>query len=496
MPNTITFNVGEGGLGRPLTGEDFISGYIHYTTALPSGFGTASRIKEVFSVADAEALGITDTHLGEIRATASVTVTATGSTSDTLLISVNGTTLGTYTKPVTDTTVGLVSVGIATIVNAASASTGYYVTGATTANGVSTYVAPAGSGVGANGYTFSNVSTGTIASTNGTFSGGVASEIDNIHYHISEYFRAQPKGDLFVDIETQSADFAEITNLQNFATGKIRQVGVFSNNAFSTGDLTLLQTQATALFNNYKPLEVIYQPNFAAVSDLTTLTDLHTLSDKNVSVALGQDGGARGLALYKATGKSIGTVGILLGAVAFAAVNESIAWVGKFNMASTELDKLAFANGTLYTALSDGTINNIDGKGYIFLKKQIGINGSYFDNPYTAITVTSDYSRINNNRTMNKAIRNLRAFLLPELAGPINFNADGTLTDGIIGHFEQLGAQALDVMVQAFEVSAYSVIVNPVQNVLATGKLILTVAIIPVGTADIITVNIGFTRAL
>ena len=59
--NDITFIRGAGGLGRPLAGEDYISGLVFYLTNanLPSGFTTTDRIKQVFSIAEAEALGIT-----------------------------------------------------------------------------------------------------------------------------------------------------------------------------------------------------------------------------------------------------------------------------------------------------------------------------------------------------------------------------------------------------------------------------------------------------
>ena len=58
----ITFNRGQGGLGRPLAGEDHISGLVAWLTDanLPSGFGASDRIKEVFSTEEAEALGIVE----------------------------------------------------------------------------------------------------------------------------------------------------------------------------------------------------------------------------------------------------------------------------------------------------------------------------------------------------------------------------------------------------------------------------------------------------
>ncbi|MCD6017279.1 MAG: hypothetical protein K0S53_400 [Bacteroidetes bacterium] len=497
MPNNVTINLGAGGLGRPLAGEDFISGYIHYTTSLPSGFSTSDRIKQVFSVADAEDLGITDTSIGETKAVGTFTITNIGSNADTLDINVTtqvGTVnLGTYTKASTETGTTAVATAVAVIINAGTSTHGY---SASTSTANVSVAAPIGSGVGGNSFLFSNITTGTIATTGTTFAGGVASQIDVMHYHIAEYFRAQPKGVLYVGVYTASTDFNEVVLIQNHANGKIRQLGVYTQAAFNTSAVALLQTQADLNAANYKPLEVIYQADFSAVSDLTSLTDLHTLFGKNISVCLGQDGNATGKSLFLAAGKSIGCVGLTLGAVAFAKVSESIAWVDKFNMSSVEMETLAFANGSLYNVLSDGLINNLDAKGYIFLKKYIGIAGSYFDNPYTCVAVTSDYCRINNNRTINKVSRGLRTFLLPAIASPIKVNADGTLSEDVIASFKAMCNRALDVMIRDGELSAFKITINPAQNVLSTNQLFIDVKIVPVGTSDEIIVNVGYTLAI
>jgi hypothetical protein len=72
LPN-VNVVQGTSGLGRALPGSDYISGMVHYYASggtLPSGFSISARIKKIFSVADAEDLGITDTHLGETAAVA------------------------------------------------------------------------------------------------------------------------------------------------------------------------------------------------------------------------------------------------------------------------------------------------------------------------------------------------------------------------------------------------------------------------------------------
>ena len=69
--NKISFTRGTAGLGRPLPGKDHYSGMLFYSNTLPSGFSSNDRIKKIYSVADAETLGITDGHIGETQATGS-----------------------------------------------------------------------------------------------------------------------------------------------------------------------------------------------------------------------------------------------------------------------------------------------------------------------------------------------------------------------------------------------------------------------------------------
>ena len=58
--NKLTFNVNTAGLGTPLASADHKSGIVYYNNTLPSGFSTSDRIKQIFSVAEAEALGIVE----------------------------------------------------------------------------------------------------------------------------------------------------------------------------------------------------------------------------------------------------------------------------------------------------------------------------------------------------------------------------------------------------------------------------------------------------
>ena len=85
----VVFIESNGGLGRSLPGQDYISGLVFYTGTLPSGFSSNDRIKQIFSVSQAESLGILDDYSDETTlATGTVTLTNVGALSDTVVIKV------------------------------------------------------------------------------------------------------------------------------------------------------------------------------------------------------------------------------------------------------------------------------------------------------------------------------------------------------------------------------------------------------------------------
>lgn len=501
MIGDVTFIKGKGGLGRPLPGTDYISALLFYTNVLPSGFLTTDRIKTVFSVADAKTLGILNTNIGETKATGTITSTGAGVVGDSILIQVftdlGLVTLGTALVPTSPTTT-LNAAAIVASINAGTLTHGFT---ATNAAAVVTVTAPTGSGIGANTFTFTITVTGTATNSNAAFTGGVFSEMDILAYHISEFFRIQPQGKLYIGIypTSDSAIFASIPLMQTFANGEIKQMGIYQKtNAFATSQVTTIQSVLNPLEANHMPISsVLYQADWSGTADVTSInTDITALTAKNVTVLLGQDGAGVGGKIWRATKKSIGSLGTSLGAVALAAVNESIRWIAKFDMATSEYDTLAFANGQLYSGVSYGAITNLDTLGYVFLKKEINLVGSWHNKPHTAITASSDYSTIYNNRTIDKAIRSLRTLLLPQLAAPVVPTGTGQLSEDTIAYYTSLGQQALDQMVRDKELAAYAVIINPTQNVLSTGVLTIAILLVPIGVADSIVVNVSYVLSI
>lgn len=331
-----------------------------------------------------------------------------------------------------------------------------------------------------------------------------------LHYHASEFFRINEGAKLYVQAVAESdSNYSEVKVLQNFAQGNIRQIAVCD---FKTGVSSLsasvakLNQIATELGNANTPLSVLLSLKVIA-SDMTSLPDLHSLNAERVSVVLGQDGAGRGAYIAQTTA-SISCIGAVLGALSKANVHESIGWVEKQNLVSTayakaltgdtqkalELDTPAFCDGSKLGNYTPAQIQAIHDKGYIFLTKYTGTTGTFFNDSFTATALTSDYAYLENNRTIDKAIRGINKALLPKVSGPAYVEPEsGKLDFSTIKSLEALADDVLSQMKKDGELSGYKVSINPNQQVLRTSKLEVVIKLVPVGTLREIIVKIGLT---
>ena len=334
------------------------------------------------------------------------------------------------------------------------------------------------------------------------------------HYHISEFFSMAQnvtglaQGILYFmikNIATTTYDGTEISDIQYFASGDIRQVGVFLYDPYLAGMVTDSQTVCDTLAAESMPLSVIIAADFTALT-IGTLADARTLDSENVSICIGEDANGVGGALAIAEGNSITCLGAALGIEAQASVNQNIGWRGQFNVIhSTEYEVLNFATGESVADQSQATIDALTEDGYIFLVKEVGQTASYFNDSATATLITSDYAYIENKRTIDKAIRLIRENLINKINSPLLVDpTTGKLSESTISDFKNDAFKALENMAANSEIStnsdgtlpANSVLINPDQNVLTTSNVIMTIQIVPYGVARTITVNIGFVTSI
>lgn len=347
-------------------------------------------------------------------------------------------------------------------------------------------------------------------------------------YHIREFFRmsgnVDGNGKLYVMFADCSASWDAIDVMQRVAGGTINQLGVWTeqplwklNGAEEKYNLNIVKTlngKAVAMADQHQPLSIVLSANPSNTGSSTSegkqinLNKIPTAicESSRISVIFGQARSSKVLTMQKrnANNTPVGFIGAMLGAIARANVQESVAWVKMFNLFDDEFQDIELGFGdinltaddefvslNMYESLSPVLLDDLDEKGYIFPMKYAGReNGIYISKDQTCSV--GDYRTIARNRTINKSRRAVRAALLPYVNSPLLVNpATGFLAPSKISAFKTLIGDILAKMQTAQEISGYAVNIDANQNVLIDDTLRISYVIVPVGVATKIYVEEG-----
>lgn len=322
-----------------------------------------------------------------------------------------------------------------------------------------------------------------------------------LHYQLSEIYRVNPAVSLYVGIfekpQTGAMTFAEIKTVQNFADGRIRQMGVWcGDRAPSEDDLVAIQGQAATLEAEGSELIVLYAPKVANIKQIST--GLAGGGKCRVSVVIGQAGSGRGAELYKDKGNagktSVSGLGVVLGLISRAKVHQCIAWVKEF---PTGISLPAFGDGTLLRDVDKALVEQLDKARYLFFVTQQGQSGSYMNDSHTMDSAISDYASIESVRTMDKGARGVRAYMIPELGGNVYVDADtGRLASYTVAHLETVAGHALEDMEKAGELSGYKAEIDPDQDVAASSTVDVVLKKVAVPVMRHVRIKIGFAKTV
>ena len=274
------------------------------------------------------------------------------------------------------------------------------------------------------------------------------------------------------------------------AGGNIRVLGIVKKPTDSPtitngldGDVTTAVTKAQALAeefaDKYFPFRVVISGNnFSGTS--TALKDYVADSNYNkVSILLSNTDGS-----FDAS------IGLALGRLASIPVQRNL---GRVRDGSVENTAAFFTSGGKAESLS-AQWNAIHDKGYIFLQNYVGRSGFYFSDDPTLTQVDDDFRTLANGFVMDKAVLLAYDVLLDNLKDEVPINPNGTIHTAIIKSWQAaVDTSIRSLMVNAGNLSDVKVQINANQNVVSTGKIDIDIALLPVGYAKYITVNIGFT---
>lgn len=332
---------------------------------------------------------------------------------------------------------------------------------------------------------------------------------DKVWYQLNYFFAKNPNGFVWIRIADKAlgtTNFNEIDDLVLVSDGDVRKVSIYGN---GNNHANFTASQATALQAKYAQYETEKTPLHIALFPLGYAETYDNFID------LKDSGNNYGVAVYNAfdlvkNDAQYPALGVIAGTWAISKISESIGHVRQFDMISApngtnsnnEFDKFGFLDSSgliswsVLKAGNNAVANILDGKGWNFLTKIVGISGSFVNDMSTVSAEGNDFDKVFYVCTLDKASRNTRASLLPEINGEITFNSDGTIQDADLHRFQDLAETPLDLMVADGEISAYEVVIDETQDVASTGILSITIRLVLNGVTKTINVNLERVKAI
>ncbi len=286
-----------------------------------------------------------------------------------------------------------------------------------------------------------------------------------------------------------------VTKLLNYAKGRIKMLGVMSNDAevaIATDDATdtthgingdvytavsKLQQTILSYRNRHQPLRAVIAGT-SCTGDVGALNDVSTGATNNsVSVLIGDTRESHGACVGLLLGR-LSTILVMrkVSRVRTGPVNTSEAWIGPLRVD---------------TALSSAAA--VASRGYITWCAYPNVAGFFFSGDDTCSSQTDDYHFLCRGRVIDKAHVIAYTTFVQEVDDEVPVNNDGTLDAGFCKWLsQQIVNQVNNSMTINKEISSVSCFIDPAQNILSTNRLNVILRIVPVGYATDIEISLGF----
>lgn len=320
-------------------------------------------------------------------------------------------------------------------------------------------------------------------------------------YQSKTFFEQNGEGTLWLGIVPTGTtlDFAEIATFQQAANGDVRNLLILTHdklNVLDSGDtaqaIADIKTQCEALVTSARPLlSVILSPDVDGdLDNLISLVD-GTYNNRWLMVIIGGDGDNKGAEIETTLGYTVSAGGAVLGCISRTDVAQDVSQPGLFNLTNDSADFINPKIGsTMYTDLTNSELNTINDKGYMFIRKITDYSGSFINQVRTVTIATDDYTQSTVVRTLYKALRVVRAGLVPLISSKVK-QVNGQLTVQSAFIFQNAAETPLKAMIAGDELSTATVYVPTNQNVVSTGTLNITITLGIIGAANNISITLG-----
>lgn len=234
--------------------------------------------------------------------------------------------------------------------------------------------------------------------------------------------------------------------------------------------------------------ESLYAPVFVVIegrafSNAADLPDMSKQKYNRVAVVVGDT---------KKDSKDA-AVGLLAGRIASVPIQRNIGAVASGALAVTAM----YLGSSMVDSDMD-SVRAIYDKGYLVPRVHVGRPGYYYAGDMMCCDPTDDYAHLTARRTIDKAGRIAYDTLLDFLLSEIEVNEDGTMQQPVIKSWQAAVESALDAQMTSrgelsvVDGSGCKCIIEASQNVLATGRVDVTIKVRPFGYAREIEAKLGF----
>ncbi|MBS1940307.1 MAG: hypothetical protein JST38_05465 [Bacteroidetes bacterium] len=340
-------------------------------------------------------------------------------------------------------------------------------------------------------------------------------------YHISEFFRLNPDGTLFVKPvpEVPAAFATHLGDIMAASGNRVRYIGVvygFDPATLPTvtggfggtvaADIATAQqwVEAQAAANVY--VDCVVLGGIVAAAPV----DLKALNAPQVHVTVACDSGYFAALGYPANFASTAAVGTVLGSIGCRMLSESIGSVmlerypgtkrGSANYTLTDTRqnrwvRFGTSSGNAFEAIPQNQRDDLTAKGYGYAGYYEGYLGVYLNGDATCTLVTDDFNTIHTNRIWNEAARMVRRALIPRMNSRVRVDpSSGKVDPATIADWDAAAKRQLDGLLAEGEIADFAFRLDPDQDVIATGKVVTKLSITPQGIAKAIEAEIGFTN--
>jgi hypothetical protein len=287
-----------------------------------------------------------------------------------------------------------------------------------------------------------------------------------VRYHIDEYFRLNPNGELWLQLVAQGTSLASmctygstngVKKLINDSNKKVKTVGVVLNPLAAyaptltngidvdvTNAVPLAQTLVESFidFNCY--IDHIVIEGREVNGTIATIKDLRTLDSENVHVCILQDKDIADLdveyAPHAAVGTTLGMIGIRRIEEDYGSINvldnpnkgvenfslsDGVSWVN-----------VAISSGTLVKNLTAAEIEVLNDNGFIFADEYPEYSGYYLNKSSACTALTSDFAYGNRMRVWNAGARIVTKMFIPLYNSNFDTTAGGKIAPIVATEWE------------------------------------------------------------